>query len=198
MIEEYAPNVYGFSHLGLQEYLAALEIASRGGELIADLGANFGDCWWREVALLAVGLPGPQVFGPLMARLVVSGALFEHADLVRECLREAPEVDLDPFLAVLDGGEPEAQTVVLRLLRGRVERRFLERAAVLAEAEDAGVRALARQIAGEAEEAARGAAAPPPRHLRRPVRRPRRAPGQRAGDRPGLLRAQHLLGDRPG
>jgi hypothetical protein len=40
--------------------------------------------------------------------VLTTPALLEHADLVHECLREAPEVALEPFLAVLDEGPPDA------------------------------------------------------------------------------------------
>ncbi|MCP4660113.1 MAG: SUMF1/EgtB/PvdO family nonheme iron enzyme [bacterium] len=153
VLDEYAPLHYGFVHLGLQEYLAALHIAAHGPEMLDELRAHCGDEWWREVVLLLVGLPGRRLFAPLMERLLRSVALLEEADLVRACLEEAVELDPQPFLAVLDEPEsPQRQAAVLRLLHGRTDPQLLARAAVLAESADRDVAALARQMVGTANQ----------------------------------------------
>jgi len=151
---EVAPRRYGFLHLGVQEYLTALQVAAESGELIAHLAEHASERWWREVVLLAVGLPHRHVFGPLMKALVGSETLFEQGDLIRACLREASEVDLDPFLVCLEpGGEPRQQAAVLRLLRGRHEPRLREAAAKLLESAQGEVAELARQVVAEADRA---------------------------------------------
>lgn len=150
MLEEFAPRHYGLMHLGLQEYLAALHAASRGEELLDEICERFDDEWWQEVVLLLVGLPGRRVFGPLMARLLGTPALLERADLIRKCLDEAAEVDLEPFLALLEPGvEPQRQAAVLRLLRGRTDPRLRERLEALAKSEHGDVAALAAQMTDE-------------------------------------------------
>ncbi|MCP4663869.1 MAG: NACHT domain-containing protein, partial [bacterium] len=79
VLDEYAPLHYGFVHLGLQEYLTALEVAAHGPETLDELCAHCGDEWWREVLLLLVGLPGRRLFAPLMERLLRSNAVLEEA-----------------------------------------------------------------------------------------------------------------------
>jgi len=153
VLDEYAPLHYGFVHLGLQEYLAAVHIAAHGSELLDELCAHCGDEWWREVVLLLVGLPGRRLFAPLIERLLRSAALTEGTDLIRACLGEAIEFDPQPFLAVLDEpGSPQRQAAVLRLLHGRTDPQLLARAAVLAESDDPDVAALARQMLASAEQ----------------------------------------------
>lgn len=143
VIEEYAPQQYGFVHLGFQEYLAALHIAARGEELLDELLACCDEQWWHEVVLLLVGLPGRRIFAPLMERLLRSNV----PDLVRAGLEEAVEVDPEPFLAVLDeSGDPQQQALVLRLLRGRTDPRLIARAEALVRSHDRNVAALARQL----------------------------------------------------
>ncbi|MCP3961545.1 MAG: SUMF1/EgtB/PvdO family nonheme iron enzyme [bacterium] len=156
VIEEYAPRRYGFVHLGFQEYLAAAHAAARGEQHLDRLASAFGERWWREVVLLLVGLPGHRVFGPFMERLLRSGALSEQADLLRQCLAEAPEVHLEPFLAALDKGEPDLQAAVLRLLRGRCDPRLVERAERLAESPSAEVAAIAGRVVEQCREAPEG------------------------------------------
>ena len=161
VIEEYAPQRYGFMHLGLQEYLAAAHAASRGEELLDRLAGAFGERWWREVILLLVGLPGRQVFGPFMERVLRTQALGSHGDLLRQCLIEAPEVDLEPFLEALEGErDATRQAALLRLLRGRCDPRLLARAASLESSSAADVAALARRIGEECRTSAAGASSP--------------------------------------
>ncbi len=153
VLEEYAPKRFGFRHLGLQEYLAATHAASRSEDLLDDLAAAFGLRWWREVLLLFLGLPGHQLFRPLMERVLRTDALGLQADLLRECLSEAPEVDLDPFLRVLDeSDDPVRQATVLRLLRGRCDEPLMERARRLASSSETDLAALARQAVEECGE----------------------------------------------
>ncbi len=163
VIEEYAPLRYGFMHLGLQEYLAAAHAASRGEELLDRLSSNFGDRWWREVILLLAGLPGHRVLRPFIERVLCSDALVEHADLLRECLAEAQEVDLEPFLEVLDSADdPGRQAAVLRLLRGHFthghyDARLIARAERLTGSSHTDLAALARQAVDDYARAAPGA-----------------------------------------
>ena len=169
VLEEYAPQRYGFLHLGLQEYLAAAHIASRGGEILERLGRDFGEKWWREVVLLLAGLPGHQVLRPFLERVVGSTALLEHADLIRECLTEAPEVDLEPLLALLtEDVEPTRQAAALRLVRGRCDPRILEQAEGLTASPAGDVAALARQLVAECAAATPAVEASPDLFLMHP------------------------------
>jgi formylglycine-generating enzyme required for sulfatase activity/predicted MPP superfamily phosphohydrolase len=160
VVDEFAAGRYGFAHLGFEEYLAALHMASQGEEPLDDLARRFGAEGWREIPLLLVGLPGRRLFAPLLARLLRGPALLEQADLLRGCLEEAAEVDLAPFLELLadDGSEPVRQAAVLRLLAGRGDPRLLARAAALAGSDDADLSALARRVAEAASERSAGGA----------------------------------------
>ncbi|HKI06021.1 MAG TPA: SUMF1/EgtB/PvdO family nonheme iron enzyme [Thermoanaerobaculia bacterium] len=150
ILAEYAPGEYGFLHLGLQEYLTALEIASQGETLLDDLAAHWDEEWWHEVILLLAGLPGRRLFAPLMQRLLGSPALLAREDLLRACLEETAEVDLEPFLAGLNPSDPpERQAAVLRLLRGRSDPRLLPPALGLQGSPDPDVKALAEQLVAE-------------------------------------------------
>ncbi|MCB9701895.1 MAG: NACHT domain-containing protein [Myxococcales bacterium] len=70
IFDELAPGEYGFFHLGLQEYLTALDIATVGAPAIDRLAQRFADSWWREVTLLAVSFPGRGVFARLMDQVL--------------------------------------------------------------------------------------------------------------------------------
>lgn len=151
VLVEAAPGEYGLLHLGLQEYLTALEIASRGEDLLADSTVQWTAEWWQEVLLLLVGLPGRQLFAPLTRLLLASPAPLEREDLLRACLEEAAEVDLEPFLEKLGPAEPPGhQAAVLRLLLGRADPRLLARASELRKSVDPSVSALADRLVTEA------------------------------------------------
>jgi len=163
VLRVYAPYEYGFTHLALQEYLAARHIASRGEDLLDKLVERLAEQVagpsgkatkesgnWKEVTLLLVGLPGVQIFGPLFGRLLSTDFLLEQADFLRACLEEAAEVDLAPFLEILETDNAQRQAAVLRLLRGRRDERFLAQAQRLATSDQPSVKALAQQIVHEA------------------------------------------------
>lgn len=150
ILVEAAPGEYGFLHLGLQEYLTALEIASRVEELLDDPAAQWTEEWWQEVLLLLVGLPGRRLFVPLLKRLLASPAVLAREDLLRACRDEAAEEDLEPFLERLGPAErPELHALVLRLLLGRSDPRLLARAAELQSSPDPSVAALAESLVRE-------------------------------------------------
>lgn len=143
------PKEYGFLHLGLQEYLTALEIASQGEKLLDHPKIHWTQEWWQEVLLLIVGLPGRRLFAPLMKRLL-SQAFMEEKGL-RACLEEAAEVDLEPFLECLEPGQPsERQAAILRILLGRTDQRLLAAAAPLLKSTDPNVATLAERLVSEA------------------------------------------------
>jgi hypothetical protein len=54
LLVERRPGSFAFSHLTFQEYLTALDYASRTQELLA----HADDPWWHEVIALAAGIPG--------------------------------------------------------------------------------------------------------------------------------------------
>jgi len=83
-------------HLSFQEYLAACHVSTLGlGRTLAD---RAGDPRWEEVILLAMSRPG--VFEPFMTRCLERGDV--DAALLRECLREAPQLLPAPFEAAAD------------------------------------------------------------------------------------------------
>ena len=85
-----------FVHLSFQEYLAACHVSNLGlGRALADRAT---DPRWEEVILLAMSRPG--VFGPFMTRCLERGEV--DVALLRQCLREAPEILQAPFEAAAD------------------------------------------------------------------------------------------------
>jgi formylglycine-generating enzyme required for sulfatase activity len=85
-----------FVHLSFQEYLTACHVAARGlGRQLAD---RAGDPRWEEVILLAMSRDG--VFEPFMTRILERGNL--DLALLRQCLREAPQIIPEPFEAAAD------------------------------------------------------------------------------------------------
>lgn len=161
VIAEYAPHRYGFIHLSLQEYLAAAHATRLGDELLDHLAHEFGERWWREVILLLVALSGRQVFGSLMSRVGNSRDLFEHADLIRECLSEAQELDLRPFLDLLRRTEdPTRQAAVLRLVRGRCDEILRDLVEELTSSSVVEVATLALQVLEECQEVPKGGRPP--------------------------------------
>jgi formylglycine-generating enzyme required for sulfatase activity len=147
VLAEYAPQHYGFIHLGLQEYLAASHVASRGEEHVATLAEHFGERWWREVISLMAALPGHRVLRLLLERVLAGPALLEHGDLLRECLREAAELEVEPILEVLrEAGAVERQAAALRLLRGHCRDEVLAAAEELLASPSSEVAALARRL----------------------------------------------------
>ncbi len=150
VLADYGEHRYGLLHLGLQEYLAACHIASRGTALLDELCEHVGEEWWQEVFLLLAGLPGHAVFAPLLGRLLASDALLGQADLIRACLDEAAQPDLGPFVEALGSGvPPERQAAALRLVRGRGDPRLEASVRTLLKSPDADVRILAGQIVGD-------------------------------------------------
>ena len=103
LLTGYSGNLYGFMHLGFQEYLAAREIrrhALEGDqEPLRSLAAAFGESWWQEVLLLFVAQGDPSLFEPLLARIVAEPAFGRHRELLDLLLEEASEVTGAPFAA---------------------------------------------------------------------------------------------------
>ena len=97
---------YGFMHLGFQEYLAAREVRRRhfedGADVLPALAARHGESWWREVALLLVGLEEPTVFTPYVREIAELPAFAEHPHLLDELLEDAAEVSKAPFVELLE------------------------------------------------------------------------------------------------
>ncbi len=113
---------YAFLHLSFQEYLSARHVQDqivRAPELLVDLAGHFGETWWREVILLAVGLDNPSLFEPLLSTLLRQEALQRDVRLADDLLRDASAVTPRPLLAALAGGIASAQERyhALRLLR---------------------------------------------------------------------------------
>ena len=113
---------FAFLHLSFQEYLSARHVQDqvvRAPELLLGLAGHFGETWWREVILLAVGLDTPSLFEPLLASLLRFEILHRDVRLADDLLRDASIVTPRPLLAALTAGIASAQERyhALRLLR---------------------------------------------------------------------------------
>ena len=113
---------WAFLHLSFQEYLSARHVQDqvvRAPELLAALAGHFGETWWREVILLAVGLDNPSLFEPLLAALVRLETLQRDVLLADDLLRDASALTPRPLLAALVEGitSPPERYHALRLLR---------------------------------------------------------------------------------
>ncbi len=115
-------GAYGFLHLSFQEYLCARHVQDQALEepgVLRQLAEHFGEPWWREVILLAVGLDNPSLFKPLMEQLLGLEVLHRDVRLADDCLRDALQTTPQPFLNALDRGiaDPAERYRALRLLR---------------------------------------------------------------------------------
>ncbi|HAT49100.1 MAG: SUMF1/EgtB/PvdO family nonheme iron enzyme [Nitrospirae bacterium] len=151
---EYAPNQYGFMHLGLQEYLAARHVVmASSDETLLDFLASQGDeKWWREVLLLLVGIPDHQLFAPFMTRLLPGILNSDRADLMRDMLTEAEQTDFSVFAKALQDQKTSVGhlTAILRLLKGVTDTAVLAAAEKLKQHTNKSVAGLAQGLLGEA------------------------------------------------
>jgi hypothetical protein len=99
LLVERRPGTFGFSHLTFQEYLTAIDYASRSRELLKHLD----DPWWHEVIALAVGVPGCDVVPIIRALLRKKNR--QSAILAAKCLETAINVPLDLRQSVEDALE---------------------------------------------------------------------------------------------
>ena len=117
-----AGPAWAFLHLSFQEYLSARYLQDqvvRAPDLLAELAGHFGETWWREVILLAVGLDNPSLFEPLLNTLLRRQALQRDVPLADDLLRDASAVTPRPLLEALAAGIASVQERyhALRLLR---------------------------------------------------------------------------------
>jgi len=113
---------YTFLHLSFQEYLCARHLQDRissAPDLLKELAGHFGETWWREVILLALGLDNPGLFEPLLREILAQEVLHRDASLADDCLRDASSPSPRPFLEALARGLASADERyhALRLLR---------------------------------------------------------------------------------
>ncbi|MEM7306114.1 MAG: SUMF1/EgtB/PvdO family nonheme iron enzyme [Planctomycetota bacterium] len=120
---------YGFLHLGLQEYLTALDLHGRAGnesgqdQVVQLLAAGVADDWWQEVVLLVLSLPEPDLFEPVIAACLDQRGAAEHEQIFTYALEDAHAPGAAPFVALVErepGDDAELwqrQLLALRLLR---------------------------------------------------------------------------------
>ncbi|MEM7157086.1 MAG: SUMF1/EgtB/PvdO family nonheme iron enzyme [Myxococcota bacterium] len=95
---------YGLLHLCFQEYLCArhLRSLSHGDpSILQRLAEHFGDPWWREVTILLLALGEPALFVPTIREVLKQPMVGEHLELLVDCLREAADASIEPFLEYL-------------------------------------------------------------------------------------------------
>jgi len=100
VLVERRPGVFAFSHLTFQEYLTALDYASRSEQLLEHLD----DPWWHEVIALAVGIPGCDPVR-IISALVRKEEDRDAVILAAKCLETAIHIPLDLRKDVEDGLE---------------------------------------------------------------------------------------------
>ncbi|MCG8422965.1 MAG: SUMF1/EgtB/PvdO family nonheme iron enzyme [Proteobacteria bacterium] len=129
---------YGFTHLSLQEYLAARHAAGgREPDAAALLASNFGDAWWHEVILLFVAFAEYEKNFAELVRCVVERSGLDDAlqrKLINLCIDDAHAPDLRPLVAhALNSGNPvSSRSAALDLLMGHVDDEVLYAAAQVA------------------------------------------------------------------
>jgi hypothetical protein len=102
IFEELAPCEFGFFHLGVQEYLAALHVAMCGEHAIRGLAVRLGEARWSEVLLMTGALPLRGAFAPLMHELLgrFDPNDKDDEDFLRLAVREGA-FEITPFVAHL-------------------------------------------------------------------------------------------------
>lgn len=121
LLTGFGVDVFGFMHLGFQEYLTAshlLDLGSGDARIYRELAGRFDDEWWREVILLLLARRMPNGFVPFMTALLDQpsfGAWCEGV-LIDECFSEAALPSPEPFLGVLRRDADDRQLAVARLL----------------------------------------------------------------------------------
>ena len=117
----WGPDVYGFVHLAVQEYLAACEArrraVERGGVLPA-LAERLDEPWWQEVILLMLGLDEPSVFEDYMREVLRQPRVVEWAEstMMQRCVRESARPSPRPFVELVEQGGGELATLEERQL----------------------------------------------------------------------------------
>ena len=125
VLKEYAPGEYGFLHLSLQEYLAAMHAAIYIDIGLTTLARNFADPWWREVILLFVALSEHRWFAQLARRVVATDKLLLCEELLRNCMEEAYAPDTDPFVEIVQSKDEssERRTAAMRIVLYQADER---------------------------------------------------------------------------
>ncbi|MCH9684984.1 MAG: SUMF1/EgtB/PvdO family nonheme iron enzyme, partial [Deltaproteobacteria bacterium] len=105
LLTGWGPDRYGFMHLGLQEYLAALELARGLGaaEALARVAEQFGQTWWQEVILLMLARSDEAAFQRFMG-LVVKRPEFPtwaRSAMMQRVLADPKPAMAKPFAALL-------------------------------------------------------------------------------------------------
>lgn len=158
VLEEFGDDRYGFSHLQLQEYLTAEYLTPADGPGLDELAERLHDKKWREIVLLAVGLPKRGVFAGLARRVLKQPEWLNDGyawGMLRACVAEANDADLTPFVEILltAGGGRKAE--ILGLVAGREDPALIAAARALADVDDPTLKAAARRAAGMAPEPSR-------------------------------------------
>lgn len=126
----------------------------RNPQLLGELAGHFGEkeTWWQEVLRLAVGLDTPDLFEPLLAKILELELLHRDPVLADDLLRDALAPVSRPLLEALGKGlqREEERYHSLRLLRSvpnwEVEGRVIVEA--LRKDADEQVRKLAMELVG--------------------------------------------------
>lgn len=141
------PGQCGFLHLAFQEYLAALYCANE--HRVDTLVNHFGESWWFELTLLAVGFDNRTFCRRFFDELLRSNLAFgKNQERFARCLGEARYVVPAPFVATLNDPSTERshKIEILHCMRHHISDSLLIVCLNLVWNEDVEIRDFAQEI----------------------------------------------------
>jgi hypothetical protein len=120
ILDQTGVDAYGFSHLGIEEYFAALHLAENADRYLATLAARIDDLWWFEVIANVLSLRDRNISEPFMRLAITEANLIKNESVLAELIRIVDRPPREQLLAFArqDSIESAARAAAERLLRG--------------------------------------------------------------------------------